>query len=247
TTTGLTGITSGVNYSANLKASGGTAPYSWSMTSGSLPSGISLQSSGSVSGTTTQIGQFNFTVQVSDSSSPKQTASQPLSVAVSKSVSNGNTIPLTFFGADFNGSKVWPPTDGQNQVATLGAIRFCDNGIKWGQLNTANGVYNWSGLDNWLDKAQSSNMDVLYTFGDTPQFAAAAVAPGGCLQPGAYSCAAPTDVNPDGTGTDAYFSAFVRALVTHAAGRISYYELWNEPDCKCFWSGTTAQLVRMGK
>ena len=37
------------------------------------------------------------------------------------------------------------------------------------------------------------------------------------------------------------------ALVTHAAGRISYYELWNEPDCKCFWSGTTAQLVRMGK
>ena len=54
-------------------------------------------------------------------------------------------------------------------------------------------------------------------------------------------------MNPDGTGTDAYFSAFVTALVTHAAGRISYYELWNEPDCNCFWSGTTAQLVRMGK
>ncbi len=247
TTTGLTGITSGVNYSANLKASGGTAPYSWSMSSGTLPSGVGLQSSGSLSGTTTQTGQFSFTVQVTDASSPKQTASQPLSVTVTKAVTNGNTIPITFFGADFNGSKVWPPTDGQNQVATLGAIRFWDNGIKWGQLNTANGVYNWSGLDNWLDKAQSSNMDVLYTFGDTPQFASGAVAPAGCLQPGPYSCAAPTDVNPDGTGTDAYFSAFVTALVTHAAGRISYYELWNEPDCNCFWSGTTAQLVRMGK
>src|SRR5579885_2578766 len=44
TTTGLTGITSGVTYSANLKASGGTAPYSWSLNSGTLPSGIGLQS-----------------------------------------------------------------------------------------------------------------------------------------------------------------------------------------------------------
>ncbi len=247
TTTGLTAASSGVAYSANLKASGGTAPYSWSLTSGTLPSGISLQSSGSISGTTTKTGQYSFTVQVSDSSSPKQTASQPLSLAVNSVTGGGKTIPLSFFGADFNGSKVWPPTDGQNQVATLGGIRLWDDGIKWGQLNTANGVYNWTGLDNWLDRAQSSNMDVLYTFGDTPQFAAPATPPPGCLMPGPYSCAAPTDVNPDGTGTDAYFQAFVTALVTHAAGRIAYYELWNEPDFTGFWSGTQAQLVRMGK
>lgn len=247
TTTGLTGISSGVAYSANLKASGGTTPYSWSLTSGTLPTGISLQSSGSIGGTATQTGQFSFTVQVSDASSPRQTATQPLSITVSSVTGNGNTIPLTFFGADFNGAAVWPPTDGQNQTATLGAIRLWDDGIKWGQLNTANGVYNWTGLDNWLNRAQASNMDVLYTFGDTPQFAAGATAPAGCLQPGPYSCAAPTDVNADGTGTDASFSAFVTALVTHAAARIAYYELWNEPDCSCFWSGTTAQLVRMGK
>jgi len=247
TTTGLTGITSGVTYSANLKAAGGTAPYSWSMSAGSLPSGIGLQSAGSISGTTTQTGQYSFTVMVSDSSSPKQTASQPLSLSVSNASTGGNTIQNTFFGADFNGAAVWPPTDGQNQIATIGALRLWDDGIKWGQLNTANGTYNWTGLDNWLNRAQSSNMDVLYTFGDTPQFAAAATAPSGCLQPGPYSCAAPVDVNADGTGTDAYFSAFVTALVTHAAGRIQYYELWNEPDCNCFWAGTQAQLVRMGK
>lgn len=247
TTTGLTGITSGVTYAANLKASGGTAPYSWSMSSGTLPSGIGLQSAGSISGTTTQTGQYSFVVMVSDSSSPKQTATQSLALTVSNPTTGGNTIPTTFFGADFNGAAVWPPTDGQNQIATLGGVRLWDDGIKWGQLNTANGVYNWTGLDNWFNRAQGSNMDVLYTFGDTPQFAAGATAPAGCLQPGIYSCAAPTDVNADGTGTDAYFSAFVTALVTHAAGRIAYYELWNEPDCTCFWSGTQAQLVRMGK
>ncbi len=247
TTTGLTAVTSGVAYSANLKASGGTTPYTWNLASGTLPSGMSISSAGSLSGTTTQTGQFNFTAQVSDSSSPTQTATRALTLTVSTSNGGGTGIQQTFFSAGFNGSRVWPPTDGQNQTATVAGVRLWDDGVKWGQLNTGNGAYNWTGLDNWLDRAASANMDVLYTFGDTPQFVAAPTAPGGCVSPGPYSCAAPVDVNSDGTGTDAYFSAFVTALVTHAAGRISFYELWNEPDCTCFWSGTTAQLVRMGK
>src|SRR4051795_13257468 len=35
--------------------------------------------------------------------------------------------------------------------------------------------------------------------------------------------------------------------VTRYKGQISYYELWNEPDCSCYFAGTQAQLVRMGK
>jgi hypothetical protein len=34
-------------------------------------------------------------------------------------------------------------------------------------------------------------------------------------------------------------------VVKRYKGQIAYYELWNEPDCKCFWSGNTAQIVRM--
>jgi hypothetical protein len=118
--------------------------------------------------------------------------------------------------------------------------------VKWGQIETASGSYDWTKLDHWLDLAASANMDVLYTFGDTPQFAAASK-PTTCGPTSPYSCAVPSDINSDGTGSDAYFQAFVTALVTHAAGRISYYELWNEPDCNCFWAGNQAQLVRMGK
>ena len=245
-TTSLNGATSGTSYSYTLKASGGSSPYNWSLSSGSLPSGLAIKSGGTISGTTTQTGNFSFTVQATDGSSPMQSATQSLTLAVSSSSANG-VVPATFFGADFNGSKVWPPTDGQNNTAMISSVRLWDDGLKWGQLETSNGKYDWGSLDNWLDRASSSNMDVLYTFGDTPQFAAASKAPGGCLVPGPYSCAAPTDVNSDGTGTDAYFQAFVTALVTHAAGRIAYYELWNEPDCNCFWAGTQAQLVRMGK
>lgn len=70
-------------YSATLTASGGTAPYTWSMTSGTLPTGLTFAASGTISGMPTQAGSSSFTVQVTDSSSPAKTASQPLSMTVS--------------------------------------------------------------------------------------------------------------------------------------------------------------------
>ena len=96
--------------------------------------------------------------------------------------------------------------------------------------------------------AQSLNTDILYTFGDTPDYAG--TIPSGnvhCLSPSDYSCSPPNDLNSDGTGADAYFSNFVTALVTRYKGQISYYELWNEPDCSCYFAGTQAQMVRMNK
>ncbi|HLZ43896.1 MAG TPA: putative Ig domain-containing protein [Candidatus Sulfotelmatobacter sp.] len=246
TTSSLAAATTGTAYSTSLAASGGTSPYTWALSSGVLPTGIALQSSGTLSGTTTQTGQFTFTVQVTDSSSTAQSTSKSFNLAVNSSTT-GNAVSLSFFGADFNGGGIWPPTDGLSQNASLGSLRLWDDGVKWSDLNSASGVYDWTGLDSWLSKAQSSNLDVLYTFGATPQYAATNPPPAGCLSPGIYSCAPPSDLNADGTGTDAYFSAFVTALVTHAAGRISYYELWNEADSPGFWGGTTAQIVRMGK
>jgi len=246
TTFSLSKATAGIAYSNSLTASGGTTPYSWTLASGTLPAGITIQAPGSLSGTTTQTGSFTFSVHVADSSSPQQTATQSLTLTVNSSTS-ANTIPLSFFGADFNSGGIWPPTDGLSNAASLGGLRLWDDGVKWSDINSASGAYDWTSLDTWLGKAESSNLDVLYTFGATPQFAATTPPPSGCLSPGIYSCAAPVDLNADGTGTDAYFSAFVTALVTHAAGRISYYELWNEADSPGFWGGTTAQMVRMGQ
>src|ERR1700761_8457691 len=83
----------------------------------------------------------------------------------------GTTIQESFFGADFHGHTIWPPTDGLGQVATLGGVRLWDDNIKWGQINTASGVYNWSNVDNWMATAQAQHVDVLYTIADTPKFA----------------------------------------------------------------------------
>ena len=168
-------------------------------------------------------------------------APQPQNSATSK------TIKEFFFGADFNGSEVWPPTDGQHRIATLSAIRLWDDGVKWGQINTSKGVYDWASLDSWISRAQSQHLDILYTFGDTPKWAGSIPANKPCNSPSDYSCSAPADVNKDGTGTDANFSAFVTALVNRYKGQIAYYELWNEADCTCYFAGTQDQMVRMGK
>ncbi len=65
----------GTPYSSTLAASGGTTPYSWTIVAGALPAGLSLNQGGTISGTPTTAGASNFTVQVTDSSSPVQQAS----------------------------------------------------------------------------------------------------------------------------------------------------------------------------
>jgi len=88
TTTSLPSGEQNSSYAASLAASGGKTPYTWSITSGSLPTGLTLNSStGAISGMPTQAGQFNFTSHVSDSSSPRQTASQAVSLVVAPPVS----------------------------------------------------------------------------------------------------------------------------------------------------------------
>ncbi|HET6726193.1 MAG TPA: putative Ig domain-containing protein, partial [Gammaproteobacteria bacterium] len=63
----LSSATYGKTYSETLTASGGTAPYSFAA-SGSLPDGLTLSSTGELSGTPTESGDFSFTVTATDSS-----------------------------------------------------------------------------------------------------------------------------------------------------------------------------------
>jgi hypothetical protein len=57
----------GSRYSNKLTATGGTAPFSWSVIGGSLPPGLSLNSSsGNISGKPTSAGTYTFTIQIID-------------------------------------------------------------------------------------------------------------------------------------------------------------------------------------
>jgi hypothetical protein len=73
--------TVGAGYTAALSASGGYAPYTWSVSTGTLPPGLALGADGSFTGTPTQAGQWSFTVQVKDAKGGAATASFSITVA----------------------------------------------------------------------------------------------------------------------------------------------------------------------
>ncbi|MFZ0883465.1 MAG: choice-of-anchor D domain-containing protein [Candidatus Acidiferrales bacterium] len=76
TTSPLSGATVGAAYSTTLAATGGTPPYTWSYVSGTLPPGLSVGSTGIISGTPTTAGPYSFVVKVTDSMSPTQNSAQ---------------------------------------------------------------------------------------------------------------------------------------------------------------------------
>ena len=96
----LPSATAGSPYSAALTATGGTAPYSWSVVAGALPPGLSLSPTGFISGTPTSSGEASFEVQVVGSSAPtpqKADATLAISVATPPITQSGNwsgyTVP----------------------------------------------------------------------------------------------------------------------------------------------------------
>ena len=96
TTSPLPGGATDAAYSQTLAASGGTPPYTWSVSSGALPAGISLNSSnGLLAGTPTASGTFQFTTQVTDSGTGK--ASKAFALTITAATSNlaiTTTAPL---------------------------------------------------------------------------------------------------------------------------------------------------------
>jgi hypothetical protein len=74
----------GIPYSFTFQSSGGINPVAWTVASGQLPAGLTLNSNGTLSGTPTATGSFTFTAQAGDASSPSQTIT--INVAI-KSVS----------------------------------------------------------------------------------------------------------------------------------------------------------------
>ncbi len=85
TTDALTEGRTAIAYTHALAATGGLTPYTWSLASGSLPVGLSLSTTGVISGTTHSAGSVNITVRVTDRLA--ETANKTLTLAVIATVS----------------------------------------------------------------------------------------------------------------------------------------------------------------
>ena len=194
------------------------------------------------------------------------------------------TVNDMLFAADFNritaNGPGWCPTDSVGNTAAVTTLRIWDSGMKWADIETAPGVFDWSNMDltvNTLATNPNCLMSIIYTFGNTPEWASACAGqgdPSPCLPgptssgfgggvqcaPGDgtfdFSCVPPSDVASDGSGTDLQYQTFINTLVSRYAGKIAYYEVWNEQDSPNFWcpdagspttcAGSIPRAVRMG-
>ncbi|MGH9740419.1 MAG: Ig domain-containing protein [Candidatus Acidiferrales bacterium] len=116
TTTQLPDGSANSPYAAQLSASGGTAPYVWSI-SGALPSGLTMSSTGAIAGSPTTAGNSMVAVDVKDSEQQPQTAqiSLALDVATTVQPSAATTgMPTQFYGAGRGGDSLANCTVGPN-------------------------------------------------------------------------------------------------------------------------------------
>jgi hypothetical protein len=130
-----------------------------------------------------------------------------------------------FFGIHtLSPSRHWP-------TVSFGDMRPA--GVTWGALEPARDQYDWSPLDFWLSQTQAHAVQFDYVFLNVPRWTS--IRPDEPCAGKRIGCAAPPDLND--------WDNFVRALVTRYKGRISSYELWNEPNASGYWTGTPKEMV----
>ena len=122
-----------ITYSQTITANGGTAPYSFAVSSGNLPPGLSLSSGGVLAGIPTMNSGFSFIVNATDANGCTGSSNYSMNVAGPPPftyVTNGNSITLTGY-------------TGTNGVATIPATL---NG--WPLTGIGYQAFNGPGLTN---------------------------------------------------------------------------------------------------
>ncbi|MBI3680377.1 MAG: putative Ig domain-containing protein [Acidobacteria bacterium] len=94
----------GVAYSQTVQTAGGSSPYTWSVTQGQLPAGLSLDpSSGAITGTPTQAARFAFTIQVVDRLSQRAQQSYVVNILARLEITTAS-LPGGTVGAAYSGT-----------------------------------------------------------------------------------------------------------------------------------------------
>jgi hypothetical protein len=137
--------TAGASCSVQFSATGGDGHYSYALSSGSLPAGVSLNGSGLLSGTATKAGTYSFTVLATDTTLSKTTgtekctlvvnpgAATTLSISAPASATAGTGFSVTISAYDNYGDLV---------TGTSGTVSFTssDGQTVYGSVTLASGT-----------------------------------------------------------------------------------------------------------
>jgi Protein of unknown function (DUF1566)/Putative Ig domain/Carboxypeptidase regulatory-like domain/Glucodextranase, domain B/Purple acid Phosphatase, N-terminal domain len=147
--------TAGTAYSQTLAATGGTTPYTWTRTAGSLPTGLTLTTAGVISGTPTTAATSTFTVQVKDKSAV--TATKSLSITV-------NAAPLSITTASIADgylttaySQTLAATGGKTAYTWSKTAGTLPAGLSLGSTGTISGTPTATGTGSFTVQVKDAN------------------------------------------------------------------------------------------
>jgi hypothetical protein len=135
------------------------------------------------------------------------------------SASASGTIKTRFFGVHVPDLATAFPS---SLDATVGAVDLTTNGVYWPDLETSDGVWDWTRLDSLVDQSHAHGAQPLLVLGQTPSWAAG----------GSAAAVPPMTAWKD----------YVRQAVRQYGTRVDY-EIWPEPNIVSNWKGTPKQLA----
>ena len=224
----------GSEYSEVFSATGGTAPYTWSVSAGTVPPGTSMNPNGDFGGTPTATGSFNFTVMVTDATDHTATGNFSTSITAGSNYDGPAelpkvTVPTAMSGTPAPGAVINVNAGGNLQTALNNAQ--CGQTIQLQAGATFSGKFNVPAkncdINHWIIIRTSSPDSALPAEGQrmTPCYAGVASLVG---RP-QYSCSNPANVlakvqmqtkgdGPFQLASGANFYRFIGLEITRPAG-----------------------------
>jgi len=152
----LTPATTGLSYSNQIQATG-QAPITYEIISGSLPPGLSLGSTGRISGTPTTVGNYNFTVRATDSCSPvPQTTTKAFSLIITCppiSITSTSPLPSGNIGSAYSSQITASGTTPITFTITGGSL---PPGLSMSNAGRISGTSKMSGTYTFVVRAQDN-------------------------------------------------------------------------------------------
>jgi GH35 family endo-1,4-beta-xylanase len=149
-----------------------------------------------------------------------------------------NVTSTSFVPASFLGLTVLDFTNVSPKIP-FGTTRSWDAypNLDWADINQTPGTYNFAYLDRFIAINQARNTEIIYTLGRTPRWASSDPNAPGPYGPG--QCAPPANMSD--------YQNYLRAIVSHVAGKIKYWELWDVPDDAHLYCGDISTMVDMAR
>jgi Putative Ig domain len=186
-------------YGEAFSAAGGTAPYSWSISTGTLPPGITMNGNGNFVGTPTASGTFNFAVSATDANGNITTSNFSVNIAAASGYDGPAQLPIATVGSSMAQTPAPGSVINVNAGGDLGAAlnsAQCGDTIQLQAGASFTGTFRFPARNcdsnHWIIVRTSSPDSALPAEGQrlTPCYAGVASLPG---RP-QYSCSNPQNI-----------------------------------------------------